>query len=78
MIMRSVLCLTGAIIAASLNAAAVAQEIDWQKVDETLGRKAAVSGDVHRYGCHFWANDDAIKLAKGLRAALNKSAVALQ
>ncbi|HET7885082.1 MAG TPA: DUF1259 domain-containing protein [Bradyrhizobium sp.] len=27
-----------------------AQEIDWAKVDETLGRKAAVSGDVHRYG----------------------------
>jgi len=27
-----------------------AQEIDWTKVDETLGRKAAVSGDVHRYG----------------------------
>jgi hypothetical protein len=27
-----------------------AQEIDWQKVDETLGRKPVVSGDVHRYG----------------------------
>jgi hypothetical protein len=27
-----------------------AQEIDWQKVDTTLGRKPAVSGDVHRYG----------------------------
>jgi hypothetical protein len=27
--------------------------------------------------CHFWANDDAIKLAKGLRAALDKAAVAL-
>ncbi|MHC2722214.1 DUF1259 domain-containing protein [Bradyrhizobium diazoefficiens] len=27
-----------------------AQAIDWQKVDETLGRKAAVSDDVHRYG----------------------------
>ncbi|WP_404517108.1 DUF1259 domain-containing protein [Bradyrhizobium ottawaense] len=27
-----------------------AQSIDWQKVDETLGRKAAVSDDVHRYG----------------------------
>jgi hypothetical protein len=27
-----------------------AQEVDWQKVDETLGRKPAVSGDVHRYG----------------------------
>ncbi|UVO33044.1 DUF1259 domain-containing protein [Bradyrhizobium arachidis] len=27
-----------------------AQAIDWQKVDETLGRKPAVSDDVHRYG----------------------------
>src|SRR5262245_16638828 len=27
-----------------------AQETEWQKVDEALGRKAAVSGDVHRYG----------------------------
>ena len=27
-----------------------AQEADWQKVDETLGRKPAVTGDVHRYG----------------------------
>jgi hypothetical protein len=31
-------------------ATAHAQEADWQKVDETLGRKPAVSGDVHRYG----------------------------
>ena len=30
---------------------ASAQDVDWQKVDDTLGRKAAViSGDVHRYG----------------------------
>ncbi|WP_024509378.1 DUF1259 domain-containing protein [Bradyrhizobium sp. ARR65] len=27
-----------------------AQAIDWQKVDDTLGRKPAVSGDVRRYG----------------------------
>ena len=27
-----------------------AQSVDWQKVDDTLGRKAAVTGDVHRYG----------------------------
>ena len=27
-----------------------AQAIDWQKLDEVLGRKPAVSGDVHRYG----------------------------
>lgn len=31
-------------------AAAHAQDVDWQKVDETLGRKPAVTGDVHRYG----------------------------
>jgi hypothetical protein len=27
-----------------------AQEIDWKKVDETFGRSATVSDDVHRYG----------------------------
>ena len=27
-----------------------AEDINWQKVDETLGRKPAVTGDVHRYG----------------------------
>ena len=31
-------------------AAGHAQDIDWQKVDDALGRKPAVSGDVHRYG----------------------------
>src|SRR5262245_63389838 len=30
--------------------AANAQEIDWKAVDTALGRTAAVSGDVHRYG----------------------------
>jgi hypothetical protein len=27
-----------------------AQDVDWQKIDETLGRKPAVTSDVHRYG----------------------------
>ena len=35
---------------ATIGSAARAQEIDWKKVDEALGRSAAVSGDVHRYG----------------------------
>ena len=30
--------------------AAHAQDINWQKVDEVLGRKSAVTADVHRYG----------------------------
>src|SRR5262245_24148193 len=35
---------------ATVATAANAQEIDWKKVDEAIGRSAAVSGDVHRYG----------------------------
>jgi hypothetical protein len=35
---------------ATMGTTASAQEIDWKKVDEALGRPAAVSGDVHRYG----------------------------
>src|SRR6476646_5427167 len=38
----------GMIIAAV--SGANAQSIDWQKVDTALGRTAAVTGDVHRYG----------------------------
>ena len=34
----------------SVSTAAQAQDIDWKKVDEALGRTAAVTGDVHRYG----------------------------
>jgi hypothetical protein len=37
-------------LGALVSTAATAQGIDWQKVDDTFGRKAAVSGDVHRYG----------------------------
>jgi hypothetical protein len=37
-------------VAALAASGAFAQEIDWKKVDEALGRSAAVAGDVHRYG----------------------------
>jgi hypothetical protein len=60
-----------AFVATSLNTAAMSQQIDWQKVDETLGRKAAVSGDVHRYG--FPRND----LSVTLDAVTIKPALAL-
>jgi len=58
--MRSVFWLITALIATSLNTAAMAQEIDWQKVDDAFGRKAAISGDVHRYG--FPRSDLAVSL----------------
>ncbi len=35
---------------AIIGTAANAQDVDWKKVDEALGRTAAVTGDVHRYG----------------------------
>src|ERR1051326_2467100 len=41
------LAMTGAVLWAG---SAAAQEVDWGKVDAALGRKAAVTGDVHRYG----------------------------
>lgn len=34
----------------TIGSMANAQEVEWKKVDEVLGRSAAVSGDVHRYG----------------------------
>jgi Domain of Unknown Function (DUF1259). len=45
---------------ASQGTVAYAQNVDWQRVDETLGRKPAVSGDVHRYG--FPRSDLSVKL----------------
>jgi hypothetical protein len=47
--MRPMLSVMTALLAACAGAAH-AQEIDWKKVDDALGRTAAVSGDVHRYG----------------------------
>ena len=44
----SIPCLTAAAIL--ISTAASAQQIDWQKVDDVLGRKPTVTGDVHRYG----------------------------
>jgi hypothetical protein len=37
-------------VALAITTAANAQEIDWKKVDTALGKTAAVSGEVHRYG----------------------------
>jgi hypothetical protein len=34
----------------ALSTPSLAADIDWSKVDTTLGKKAAIQGDVHRYG----------------------------
>jgi hypothetical protein len=48
--MRILKYLAVSLVAVSLSTAARSQDIDWQKVDDAMGRKAAVSSDVHRYG----------------------------
>lgn len=48
--MRKTLWIAVLILAASFASGANAQDIDWKNVDDTFGRKPAVSGDVHRYG----------------------------
>src|SRR4051794_2169350 len=47
--MRPMLAFVTALLAACAGAAH-AQEIDWKKVDDALGRPGTVTGDVHRYG----------------------------
>src|ERR1700730_7675016 len=37
-------------VTVAIGTAGSAQDIDWKKVDEAIGRTGAVSGDVHRYG----------------------------
>jgi hypothetical protein len=46
----ALLIVAGGLSSAIILTATAAPEVDWQKVDEILGRKPAVSGDVHRYG----------------------------
>jgi uncharacterized protein DUF1259 len=48
--MRTILMKLILVSAVSMPCLAHAAEIDWKKVDAALGKTAAVSGEVHRYG----------------------------
>jgi Domain of Unknown Function (DUF1259) len=48
--MRKPISLLAAGLCALAVTTAQAQEVNWDKVDAALGRKATVAGDVHRYG----------------------------
>src|SRR5438477_3343751 len=48
--MRAVQMLKTCGVMLTIAAAANAQQIDWKKVDMTLGKTGAVSGEAHRYG----------------------------
>src|SRR5882757_2009870 len=48
--MKRKLALMMLVAAVATPTVAQAAEIDWKKVDAALGKSAAVSGEVHRYG----------------------------
>ena len=48
--MRGLISFLAAVGTVFVSTLANAQEVDWQKIDDALGRKPAVSGDVHRFG----------------------------
>ena len=48
--MKRNLMLSTLLVVTTLPALAEAADIDWKKVDAALGKTAAVSGEVHRYG----------------------------
>jgi hypothetical protein len=48
--MKQTLTLLALSAALSISASARAADIDWKKVDAALGKTAAASGEVHRYG----------------------------
>src|SRR5881394_1607913 len=48
--MRAVQLIATCSVALNMATVATAQEIDWKKVDTTLGKTGAVSGEDHRYG----------------------------
>jgi hypothetical protein len=45
-----IVCILALALGATAASGAAAQTVDWKNVDEVLGRTAAVTGDVHRYG----------------------------
>ncbi len=69
--MKRNLVLLTLITAVAFPTLAKAAEIDWKKVDAAMGKTAAVSGEVHRYGIprsdlHVTLDDVAIKPALAL------------
>jgi hypothetical protein len=44
---------------------------DQKQVEQILGHTGKLTEEPRLFFMHFWANDDALKLAKGLRSALD-------
>jgi len=54
----------------------VIRELRTNDIEVTAVHSHMLTEQPRLFFLHFWANDDALKLAKGLRAALEKAAIA--
>ena len=62
-----------ALLASEVNP--VLRELRANGIEVTALHSHMLDDQPHVFFMHFWANDDAVKLAKGMRAALDKIAV---
>jgi hypothetical protein len=67
--------ITGDFVLTSAEVEPVLKALRANGIDVTALHSHMIAENPRLFFMHFWANDDAIKLAKGLRAALDKAAV---
>ena len=66
--------ITGDFVLAAEEVQGVIKELRTAGIDVTAIHSHMLDEEPRLIFMHFWANDDAIKLAKGLRAALDRTA----
>jgi hypothetical protein len=66
--------ITGDFVLTSDEVNPVIKELRTHGIEVTALHSHMLDEEPRLFFMHFWANDDAIKLAKGLRAALDKTA----
>ncbi|HEX8087548.1 MAG TPA: DUF1259 domain-containing protein, partial [Blastocatellia bacterium] len=69
--------ITGDFVMTAVEVNAVIRELRKAGIQITALHSHMLDENPRLFFMHFWANDDAIKLAKGLRAALEKTNSAL-
>jgi hypothetical protein len=67
--------ITGDLVLIAAEVSPVLKALRQNGIEVTAVHNHMLDDQPHLFFMHFWANDDAVKLAKGLRAALDKIAV---
>jgi hypothetical protein len=67
--------ITGDLVLVASEVNPLLRELHANGIEVTAIHNHMLDDQPHLFFMHFWANDDAVKLAKGMRAALDKAAV---